>query len=219
MTRPGLKHLLVVSAAFACVAQAPATPPRLRGTISSVDAGTISMTTKAGAAVTVATTSDTKYAGVVRSSIDQLKQGDFIGTAATGPDSALRSTEVVIFPDSMRGAGEGHYPWDSGPASKASSMTNGTVSSMHAAHAASSMTNGTVASRSGQGGTVMLNVTYKGGSSRIVVRPGTPIVAFVPGDASLAKAGAKVFVVTDPAQGKPTARFVAVGQDGVTPPM
>ena len=119
----------------------------------------------------------------------------------------------------MRGAGEGHYAWDGAPASKASSMTNGTVSSMSAAPKASSMTNGTVASRTGSaGGTVVLNVTYKGGSSRIVVKPNTTIVAFVPGDASLAKPGAKVFVVTDQAA-KPTAKFVAVGQDGVTPPM
>ena len=216
--RTAFKHLLVLSAAVICVAQAPAPSPRVRGTIATVATGTITVQTRDGHSVAVATTPETKFAGVTRSSLDQLKQGDFIGTATTGPDSALRSYEVVIFPDSMRGAGEGHYPWDGAPASKSSSMTNGTVSSMHAARA-SSMTNGTVSSRSGQGGTVVLNVTYKGGSSRIVVRPGTPIVAFVPGDASLAKTGAKVFVVTDGAASSPTAKFVAVGQDGVTPPM
>ncbi len=216
--RPDWKHLLILSASFACVAQAPAPSPRLRGTISSVAQNSIIMQTRDGQSVTVTTTPETKFLGVTRSSLDQLKQGDFIGTATTGPDSAMRSYEVVIFPEAMRGTGEGHYPWDGAPASKASSMTNGTVSSMHAARA-SSMTNGTVASRTGQGGTVVLNVTYKGGSSRIVVRPSTPVVTFVPGDASLAKAGAKVFIVTDTAMSKTTAKVVAVGQDGVTPPM
>lgn len=214
--RSGFKGLLVLSAAILCVAQAPATPQRLRGTISAATPDALTMTTRAGASVVVAVTPDTKYAGVVRSSLDQLKPGDFIGTAATGPDTALRSTEVVIFPEAMRGTGEGHYPWDS-PGGKASSMTNGTIASSHVARQ-SSMTNGTVASRSGAGGTVVLDVTYKGGSSRIIVRPGTPIVAFVPGDKSLAVAGAKVFVVAAPGD-HPTAKFVAVGQGGVTPPM
>ena len=216
--RFGLKQLLVVTAAFACVAQAPATPQRLRGTISAATPTALTMTTRAGATVVVAVTPDTKFAGVARSSLDQLKPGDFIGTAAEGPDSALSSTEVVIFPESMRGTGEGHYPWDAPSGSKASSMTNGTIASSHVAHK-SSMTNGTVASRTGSGGAVVLDVTYKGGSSRITVKPGTPIVTFVPGDASLATAGAKVFVVAAPGPDHPAARFVAVGQDGVTPPM
>lgn len=210
------KHLLALSAAVACVAQAPATPQRLRGTISAATATALTLQTRTGPTVVVAVTPDTKFAGVVRSSLDQLKPGDFIGTAATGPDTALRSTEVVIFPEAMRGTGEGHYPWDA-PGAKTSSMTNGTIASSHVARK-SSMTNGTVASRSGAGGTVVLDVTYKGGSSRITVRPGTPIVAFVPGDASLAVAGAKVFVVAAPGD-HPSAKFVAVGQGGVTPPM
>ena len=215
---PVRKQLLLISACLVCLAQAPAPSPRLRGTITSATENSLIVQTRDGGSVTVPTTPETKFAGVARSSLDQLKQGDFIGTATTGPDSAMRSYEVVIFPESMRGTGEGHYPWDGAPAAKASSMTNGTVASMHTARA-SSMTNGTVASRTGAGGSVVLDVTYKGGSSRIVVRPGTPVVTFVPGDASLAKAGAKVFVVTDPAMSKTAARFVAVGQDGVTPPM
>lgn len=215
--RFGWKQTLVLTAALACTAQAPATPQRLRGTISAVAPGTLTLQTRAGPTVVLAVTPDTKYAGVVRSSLDQLKTGDFIGTAATGPDTALRSTEVVIFPDSMRGTGEGHYPWDA-PGVKSSSMTNGTIASAHAPRK-SSMTNGTVASRSGAGGTVVLDVTYKGGSSRLTVRPGTPIVAFVPGDASLATPGAKVFVVAAPGTDHPAAKFVAVGQGGVVPPM
>ena len=216
--RPGWKHLLVISAALACTAQAPTTLQRLRGTISAATAGTLTLHTATDAAVVVAVTPGTKFASVVRSSLDQLKPGDFIGTAATGPDTALRSYEVAIFPEAMRGVGEGHYPWDGAPSSKTSSMTNGTIAARHTAHA-SSMTNGTVASRTGAGGTVVLDVTYKGGSSRITVRPGTPIVTFVRGDASLATPGAKVFVVAAPGADHPTARFVAVGQGGVTPPM
>jgi hypothetical protein len=62
---------------------------------------------------------------VVKSWMDDIKQGTFIGTATVAqPDGSLRAVEVVVFPESLRGFGEGHYPWDLGPSSM---MTNATI--------------------------------------------------------------------------------------------
>jgi hypothetical protein len=63
-----------------------------------------------------------------------------------------------------------------------------------------------------------LTVTYNGGEQNILVPPTAPIVAFVPGDASIVKPGAAVFVNADETNGKTTAGLVAVGSHGLTPP-
>ena len=48
----------------------------------------------------------------MKSSLDQIKDGVFIGTATKG-ENPMTALEVVLFPESMRGTGEGHYGWDS----------------------------------------------------------------------------------------------------------
>jgi hypothetical protein len=130
-----------------------------------------------------------------------IKEGTFIGTATvTQPDSTLRSQEVVVFPDKMRGTGEGHYPWDLGPKS---TMTNATVSN---------------AVKGVEGQTV--TVTYKGGEKKIDIPANVPVVALVPSTKEEIKPGAIVFV---PTQRQPDGSLkggaVLFGKDGVVPPM
>lgn len=203
---------------------------RVRGVVQKVDANALTIQGYDGKTSAVPIDAKTGFAWVVGSSLATLKTGDFIGTATTGPDSALRAVEVVIFPESMRGSGEGHYGWDvpgvvaasGGSSAGSSGMTNGTVQEQSGmtngtVQEQSGMTNGTVPSTAGTAGETMLTVSYKGGTAKVLVPAGTPIVRFEPTERSVVAKGQKVFVVQT--ADAPGAKFVAVGKDGLTPPM
>ncbi|MET3827352.1 hypothetical protein ABIC16_003045 [Sphingomonas sp. PvP055] len=203
---------------------------RVRGVVQKVDANALTIQGYDGKTSAVPIDAKTGFAWVVGSSLATLKTGDFIGTATTGPDSALRAVEVVIFPESMRGSGEGHYGWDvpgvvaasGGSSAGSSGMTNGTVQEQSGmtngtVQEQSGMTNGTVSSTAGTAGETMLTVSYKGGTAKVLVPAGTPIVRFEPTERSVVAKGQKVFVVQT--ADAPGAKFVAVGKDGLTPPM
>ena len=222
--------VILAAAVVAVPALAATNVDRIRGTIESVDQSGLTVRTDAGDTVKVALTDATKYASVVKSSLSKVQKGSFIGTATKGPDDFLVALEVVIFPPSMRGTGEGHYAWDklrdttmTGGMQVDTNMTNGTVQTKAPAvgvgKVSSSMTNGNVQAVSSQDGAERLTVTYKGGRQSIMVPPTAPIVAFRPSDRSIATVGAHVFIKTSEAGGKTTADFVAVGKDGLTPPM
>ncbi|MCK8458533.1 hypothetical protein [Sphingomonas faeni] len=222
---------------------ASATPSvnRVRGVITTVGADALTVQTYDGKSVNVLLGADTKYAWVVASNLSTLKDGDFIGTATTGPDNALRAVELVIFPEAMRGTGEGHYPWDvpgavaaaGGGANDSSAMTNGTADGQSAmtngtvdqqsgmtngtVDGQSAMTNGTVTGGAGTSGETKLSISYKGGKAQVVVPVGTPIVRFEPATRSVLTKGQKLFaVVSTDSSG---AKSVAVGRNGLTPPM
>ncbi len=198
---------------------------RVRGTIEKAEAGSVTIRTLDGKSETVAL-DGANYAWVVKSSLDAVKDGVFIGTATKGenPPTAL---EVVIFPESMRGTGEGHYAWDAitdqtaGGDKVKSAMTNGTVKAASGApKVKSAMTNGTVKASQGGEGEKTLTVTYdKEGSKTIVVPPKAPIVAFEPADKAILTPGGKIFVVAAKEGDTLTGKLVAVGKDGLTPPM
>ena len=211
-------------------AQAAPKVERLRGTIEAVEHGTFTLKTQDGKSEAVTLPPDAKVAWVVPASLDEIKDGVFIGTATKGePPVAL---EVVLFPEAMRGTGEGHYDWDMIPDRTAggtrvkSAMTNGTVTAdarstaPDAPRVKSAMTNGTVTS-SGKGAERTLTVDYgKGQSIQVLVPPQAPVVTFAPADAAALTPGAKAFVIVGRGDdGQLTARRVAVGKDGLTPPM
>jgi hypothetical protein len=213
-------------AIFPVAAYAAAPTPHVRGTVTSIDGDTLTVRTYSGQVLPITLTGSTHYAEVKRSSLDAIDQNTYIGTATKTEGSKLIALEVVVFPNAMRGAGEGHYAWDAlpdttqgGHTKVASSMTNGTVTTEHSAgpKVASSMTNGTVAAAKGDAGEKQLTVTYKGGEQHILVPPTAPIVTLAPGSKADLSPGAAVFV----AEGKTgnEALYVAVGVDGVKPPM
>ena len=200
---------------------------RVRGTIESAEGGSVAVKTADGKTETIAL-GDAKYVYVVKSSLDAVKDGVFIGTATKG-ENPLTALEVVVFPDSMRGTGEGHYAWDAiqdqtqGGSRVKSAMTNGTVKSSTeggAPKVKSAMTNGTVAKSTGSSGEKTLTVSYdKEGSKTIVVPPSAPIVAFEPADKSILTPGSKIFAVAAKDGTKLDGKLIAVGKDGLTPPM
>lgn len=224
-------HANNTAATTQSAASAPAAAAtRVRGVVQSVGADALALRTYDGRSVSVPIGANTKVAWVVASNLASLKSGDFVGTATTGPDNALRAVELVIFPEAMRGSGEGHYGWDvpgvvasaGGGANVSSGMTNGTVQQQSGmtngtVQQQSGMTNGTVTGGAGKPGETTLTIGYKGGSAKVLVPAGTPIVRFEPTTRSVLAKDQKLFVVQAPdASG---AKFVAIGKDGVTPPM
>ena len=192
----GALLMMTASAAYAD------TPVRVRGTVVSLDGNTLVVHPKNGSDITVMLNDNFGAVAVVKASMADIKEGTFIGTATvTQPDSSLKSEEVVVFPDKMRGTGEGHYPWDLGSKSM---MTNATVSNA-------------VKSVDGQS----ITVTYKGGEKKIDVPGNVPVVTLVPGsDKADIKPGVIVFVPTQKHDdGTLHAGAVLFGKDGLTPPM
>ena len=206
-------------------AQAAPVVERLRGTIEAVAPGAITLKTIDGVSETIALGDDTKFVSVAKASLDDVKEGTFIGTATKG-ENPRTAIEVLLFPEAMRGTGEGHYGWDTIPDATAggtrvkSAMTNGTVKAdAPAPRVKSAMTNGTVSGSATASGARTLTVTYKEGAQTVVVLPETPVVTFEPADKMVLKPGAKAFVTAARDGTALSARRVAVGKDGLTPPM
>ena len=173
---------------------------RIRGTIQSLDGSTLVVQSREGETLRVQLPTPPVVAAVVPASLADAKPGTFIGTAATGPKDHLRALEVLIFPEAMRGSGEGHYPWDLAPES--------------------TMTNATIEAESAGADGRTLTLVAKGEKLNVAVPANTPIVTFGPGDAAMLQPGAKVFIgAQTAADGTLTAARVAVGKDGLTPPM
>ena len=211
---------LVALFAFPALAQTPAQPAqiRFRGLVYSFSGQTLVVKVPDNMTETVTVPADLKILANVKTSLADIKPGDFVGSAASkGPDGKIYAEEVHIFADFQRGLGEGHRPMApaGGPASSDSSrtMTNGTVA---AATPARTMTNGTVSAASGSGDRV-LKISYKDGEQEIIVKPDTPIVTFVVADRSLLKPGAAVSVVAVKENGGLVARQVTAEKDGLAP--
>src|SRR5246500_3113733 len=211
---------LASSAALA----ATGTPERVRGTIASATADAVTVDTYANKPLTVALTGNTTYLKVEKSNLNKVDKGSFIGTATKDVGGTQVALEVVIFPPSMRGTGEGHYAWDkipdttlSGGPQTSSSMTNGNVSAVSTSVPTvnSTRTNGHVAASQSRGGVTHLVVTYKGGQQDVLVPPTTPIVTFRPGTKALLAKGSDVFIKATQSDSGLVANAVAVGIDGV----
>src|SRR6202051_1486778 len=157
--------------ALSTAAFASPQPERVRGTVASISPTTLVVQTASGADISVALTGKTHYLQVEKSSLNHSDPGSFIGTATKSIGSLMVALEVVIFPASMAGTGEGHYAWDKLP----------DTTQAGGAATASSLTNGTVAAVAAQNGAQQLTVTYKGGQQTILVPPTAPIVAYHPG--------------------------------------
>src|SRR3982750_711356 len=173
LARPLVAVAMVVVSSLYAIAQQPPSPSRVRGTIEGVDGDTLAVKSRAGKDVKLHMTGDIRVVGITRISLSDIKVGSFIGTTTVpGQDGEQKAVEVHVFPEDMRGTGEGSVPYDLRPNS---SMTNATVAQ-------------TVAGNDGH----TLLVKYKGGEKKIPVTPQTAVLAFGPADKSDLKAGAKV---------------------------
>jgi len=186
-------------------AQAPQGKPlTIRGKIAAVEKGSLQVTTAAGE-VMVKFADDVRIGGVEAAKLADIGTGSYVGTTAVKqPDGTLKALEVHIFPESSRGTGEGHRPWDLQPGS---TMTNANVEKVEQ-----------VAVEKAQG--QLLSLKYKDGEQKVFVPPGTPIVKNVPGDRSLLKPGTGVYIPAVRGEdGTITATRITVGIGGIMPPM
>ncbi len=175
---------------------------RVRGTIERVEGPILMVKARDGADLKVVLADNAVVVGIVKASLADIKPGSFVGaTGMPRADGSQQAVEVHIFPEAMRGTGEGHRPWDLRPES---TMTNANVEQIV----------------SGVDGHV-LTVKYKDGEKKIVLSAATAIVTYVPGDKGELKPGTKIFVsaAKKRADGTLEAPRVNFGKDGLTPPM
>jgi Domain of unknown function (DUF5666) len=194
---------LTAISALASVVWAQQPPPvRIRGTIESVDGATLMIKSRDGTDMKVRTTDNVTVTGVAKITKADIKPGSYIGvTGMPEPDGSQKAIAIHVFPEAMRGTGEGFRPWDLRPNS---TMTNATVDQKVEAN---------------DGDTIV--VKYKDGEKKVMVSPDTPIVTFIPGDKSELKPGAKIIIMgaVKKDDGTLEASRVNVGRDGIMPPM
>lgn len=198
-----LAAFALIGASAASLAQAPAgAPTRIRGTLEAIDGNLLTIKARSGEMMKVKVPDNVVVTGIAKASIADITSGKFIGTTTVGErNGALVAEEVHIFPEKMRGTGEGHRDWDLRPQSK--------------------MTNASVADIKDMGDGKVLTVQYKGGEKQVLVTPRTSVVSFEPGSRADLKPGASVFVVAAERQpdGSYTTPRINVGLNGQVPPM
>src|SRR5437762_8777601 len=168
--RPLAAVAMVAGSTLYAIAQQPPTPTRVRGTIEAVDGDVLAVKSRGGEDVKLRMTGDINIVGITRIALSDIKLGSFIGTTTVpGPDGNQNAVEVHVFPEAMRGTGEGSRPYDLRPNS---TMTNATVADSVVGN---------------DGHTLMIK--YKGGEKKVVVSPETPVVTYVPADKSDLKIG------------------------------
>ena len=192
---------LFVVPALAQTSPAPA-PVRVRGTVEKLDGQNLTVKSRDGQSLAIALAPNIIVSYLTKKSAGDIKTGDFVAsTGIKGTDGKLHAIEVRIFPENLRGVGEGQYPWDLKPDSI---MTNATV--------------GTI-TKSPQGN--VLKVSYKGSESEFTIDPDTPVYGTATdGNTSLLKPGAAVFVIAQKQDdGKMTSSRLYAEKDGIKPPM
>jgi hypothetical protein len=195
----GAAGLILVTAA-ASFAQQPPTV-RVRGTIEAVDGAMLSIKARDGSDLKLKMADNLNVVAVVKASLADIKPGSFVGaTAMPEEDGHWKAVEVHIFPESMRGTGEGDRPYDYKPKS---TMTNGTVGE------AAAKVDGSI-----------LTLKYKDGEKKVDVTPETIIVMYAPGSKDELKPGAKIYIAAGTKQedGTLTSPRINVGRD-IAPPM
>lgn len=176
-------------------------PEHVRGTVTGADANGLVLRTREGETVRMTLPEKVRISGLAAIDLAKVSKGAYIGTAAVpADDGTLHAKEVLVFPEQMRGVGEGHRPWD---LTAESTMTNAAVEAVV----------------DGVKGRVM-TLAYKGGMQKITIPPGTPIVTIVKADRTMLKPGAHVFAVAKKGAGgvyEPVR--ISIGMDGLVPPM
>ena len=154
--------LLIAVVSAAALAQAPAAPQvRIRGTVEKVDGQMLTVKANNGQSMAVKLADNYTVMGIAKASVADVASGKFIGTTTVGErNGGLVALEIHIFPENMRGTGEGHRDWDLRPESK--------------------MTNANVADVKSMGKERLLTVQYKGGEKQILVTENTVVVSYAP---------------------------------------
>jgi hypothetical protein len=173
---------------------------RIRGTVERIEGPVYVVKNRDGAELKLTVADNPLYVAIAPATMADIKPGMFVGSAGMlEPDGTQKAIEVHIFPESMRGTGEGHYDWDLLPKSK---MTNGNVEQ----------------AVTGVDGPV-LSVKYKDGEKKLLVTPQTVVVTYVTGDKAEIQPGTKIFVAAAKKQADGTVQTprITYGRNGAGP--
>jgi hypothetical protein len=173
---------------------------RVRGTIERVEGPVYVVKSRDGAELKLTVTDNPLFVAIVPATMADIKPGMFVGSAGMmQPDGTQKAIEVHIFPESMRGTGEGHYDWDLLPKSK---MTNANVEQ-------------SVTGVDGQ----TLSVKYKDGEKKLLVTPETVVVTYEIGNRDEVQPGTKIFVAAAKKQPDGTLQTprITYGRNGAGP--
>lgn len=205
-----------MSCAFAQSATAPAAQ-RVRGQIIALEGNDLQLRAETGQPLRIRLTSDYRVGAVAPAQLSQITSGAYVGVAAMPqPDGTLKALDVRIFPESMRGTGEGHRPMS--PAA-GSTMTNATVAAV-ATPAGRTMTNATVSDVANADAQRRITLKYATGEKLVLIQPDTPVLMIQNGERGMLVSGARVVVnVITQADGSLQADRVTVGLNGAVPPL
>ncbi|KGM33950.1 DUF5666 domain-containing protein [Inquilinus limosus] len=197
------RSAIVGLALFGVLSALPAmaqTQQRIRGTIEAMDGPVMTIAARGGTTATVTVADDATVRTIAPADIRDIKPGTYIGSAAMPQaDGSLQALEVQVFPESMRGVGEGQHPFDLKPGS--------------------TMTNATAGDVTGTDGRVV-TMRYQGVETKLVVPPDVPVITYEPGSRDQLVKGAHVIVSAVKADdGSLVSHAVQVGKDGLVPPM
>jgi hypothetical protein len=170
----------------------------IRGTVSGVKDGTITVQNAKGGTEEIKLASDVGYFLVTKSDLSAVQPGKFVGITSVEQGGKRVAREVHVFVESLRGLAEGHYPWDL--ESEPNMMTNANIAKVEEA-----------------GADRVLKLDYKGGEQTITLPANVTVVGFDKAGADQLAAGRKVFVVMK--KDVKEAAFVVIGAEGVKPPM
>jgi len=202
MRRMAIVAVLVALFAIPALAQNPpeGTPTRVRGVVEKLNGQTLAVKSREGEVLTIALAPDVAIQTLVKKTLTDIKPGDFVAsTGIKDKDGKIHAIEVRIFPAATPDGGR-QFAWDLGPDSV---MTNATVGTVTKAPDAT-----------------VLHVTFKGGESEYSVGPDVPVLANAPGDISMLRPGATVFVIAlKKSDGSLTSSRIYAEKDGVKPPM
>jgi hypothetical protein len=204
MKRIVLGCLLVAGLVAPALSQGAPQQVRIRGTIGGVAGNILTMNGVGGAVTKVTMAPDVRIQYIVKSSLDKVAAGSYIGTAAEPqPDGTLRALEIQVFPPGFK-PGPGSRPYDLTPTS---TMTNGTIDTIGAV-------------KVDKVDAHVYTVSYEGGFKKVVVTPNTIVIEYAPADASALTPGAHAYVIgLRKDDGTITTTNVGVGKDGLVPPM
>ncbi|HET9686616.1 MAG TPA: hypothetical protein VFP79_05480 [Pseudolabrys sp.] len=206
LTLIGAACVVAVVSATVCAQDKPV---RVRGTIDQIEGSTMIVKSREGDTLRIKLADDGSVIALEKAALADIKPNSYVGsTAMPQPDGTWKAIEVHIFPEAMRGTGEGDRPYDYRPQS---TMTNGTVNNV-----GKSTVGGTVSSEEGS----TLTLSYKDGSKKIELTPETVIVSYLPGSRDELKPGARIYIpaATRQADGTLMTARINVGR-GIAPPM
>ena len=194
-----LSAVILALAATTAFAQAPSA--RIRGTVEKLEGAVATVKTAEGQSVTLKLAPNVSISAVVKISAADIKPGSFIGAGARPKaDGSLSAIQIYVFPEALRGTGEGHRDWSAMPQT---TMTNATVAE-------------TVSAVNGP----ELTLKYKDGEKKLVIGPDANIITTVPAEAADLKVGTElVATATKNEDGTFATARVTVGKNGVAPPL